>query len=300
MCNDPISLFSFRLIRPFIGYKLKLWYHSHDVAELSSMRTYSVGYFAVKSERKYFNRIDLFTLPSEARLKFYPTQELKGKWMVVPNYPSLQRMERLQAAVLKSDSHLKLLYQGRISDEHGLEEMVDFIKSDPALLLTIIGPGNDTYIRKLKNRVMELGVTEQVSILDPVPYGELQKITTTHQVGLAINKPVNTLYSTAVMASNKIYEYAAAGLPILYYKDQHYMDVLSKYPWAFPTDLSFPGLSLIIREIKGNFDELSRKAKEDFHNKLNFTVVFEPVRSLLMAKNQFSINEEIFYTFFFI
>ena len=283
MCNDPISLFSLRLIRPFLGYTLKLWYHSHDVTELKSMRTYSVGYFAVQSEHTYFDRIDLFTLPSEARLKFYPIEMLKGKWIVVPNYPSLQRMSQDRSVELKSDGRLKLLYQGRISDEHGLEEMVDFIKSDAALLLTIIGPGNDVYIRNLKNRVAELGITQRVAILDPVPYGELQKITITHQVGLAINKPVNTLYSTAVMASNKIYEYAAAGLPILFYKDKHYVDVLSKYPWAFPTGLSLADLSLIIREIKVNFDDLSRKAKEDFHNKLNFTVVFEPVRSLLTA-----------------
>ena len=283
LCSDPISLFSFRLIRPFLGYKLKLWYHSHDVAELKSMRVYSVGYFAVKSEHTYFDRIDLFTLPSEARLKFYPIEMLKGKWIVVPNYPSLQRMSQDRSVELKLDGHLKLLYQGRISDEHGLEEMVDFIKSDAALLLTIIGPGNDVYIRNLKNRVAELGITQQVAILDPVPYGGLQEITLAHQVGVAINKPVNTLYSTAVMASNKIYEYAAAGLPILYYRDPHYVAVLSKYPWAFPTDLSLADLSLIIREIKVNFDDLSRKAKEDFHNKLNFTVVFEPVRSLLTA-----------------
>ncbi len=283
MCNDPISLFSFRMIRPFLGYKIKLWYHSHDVAELSSMRTYSVGYFAVKSEQKYFRRIDLFTLPSEARLKYYPMDKYKGKWLIVPNYPSLQRMSRQRTGDSKSDGQVKLIYQGRISDEHGLEEMIDFIKSDSSLMLTIIGPGNDDYIRKLKNKVAELGITQQVAILDPVPYGKLQEITLTHQVGLAINKPVNTLYSTAVMASNKIYEYAAAGLPILYYRDPHYMDVLSRYPWAFPTDLSNPDLSLIISEIKVNFNELSRKAMEDFHNKLNFTVVFEPVRSWLMA-----------------
>ena len=226
MCNDPISLFAFRLIRPFLGYTIKLWYHSHDVAELTSMRKYSVGYFAVRSEQRYFSRIDLFTLPAEARLNFYPTDMLKGKWIVVPNYPSMHRMKPDQTPNLSLNDDLKLLYQGRISDEHGLEELLDFVKSDPTILLTMVGPGQEVYIRKLKDRIKELGICNRSYILDAVPYEGLQEITRKHHLGLAINKPVNTLYSTAVMASNKIYEYAAAGLPILYFRDHHYTEVL--------------------------------------------------------------------------
>lgn len=279
MCNDVISLFSFRLIRPFLGYPVKLWYHSHDVAELKSMRRYSVGYFAVKSEKKHFNRIDLFTLPSEARLEFFPMERFKGKTLIVPNYPSLQRMDQDQKTEWKSENDLKLLYQGRVSNEHGLEEIIDIIKTDPSLRLTIVGPGDEMYKQKLRNRISEMGINFRVSMLEPVPYAELREITLDHHIGLAINKPVNLLYATAVMASNKIYEYAAAGLPILYYKNLHYLEFLKGFTWAFPSDLTFTDIQAIIGEVKKNYKDLSNSARKDFRQQLNFEIVFRPVIS---------------------
>jgi hypothetical protein len=281
MCNDPISFYSFRLIRPWLGYRTRLWYQSHDVAELSAMRKYSIGYYAVKSERKNFHTIDLFTLPSESRLGYFPMNNLKGKWLLVPNYPSGRRTRTAAHANWESGSVLKLIYQGRISNEHGLDQLLDYVKTDPMLSLTIIGPGDGDFIQFLRNKTKELAISSRVSILGPVPYRELSQITSDHHVGLAINKPMNILYSTAAMASNKIYEYGAVGLPILYYKNEHYIKYLGRYNWAFPTDLSIPDLLSVFTAIRKNYSILSKKAIEDFKTNLNFESAFFPVKSFL-------------------
>ncbi len=177
MCNDPISLMAFRLVRPMLKSPIQLWYHSHDVAEIGMMRKFSVGYFSVKSERKYFNQIDLFTLPAESRLSYFPVDQLKGQWLVVPNFPSKIRIFKKDSFNLNPDRELKLIYQGRISNEHGLEEAFDFISSMPVLKMTIIGPGDDKYIQILKDKIESLQIADRVVITEPVPYAELSGIT---------------------------------------------------------------------------------------------------------------------------
>ena len=281
MCNDPISFYSFRLIRPFLGYPIRLWYQSHDVAELSAMRKYSIGYFAVKSEAENFHKIDLFTLPSESRLEYFPMDRFKGKWLLVHNYHSGRRMKAVPHAEWEPGSILKLIYQGRISNEHGLEQILDYVKTDPMISLTIIGPGDADFIQLLRNKTKELAIGDRVTILEPIPYRELSRITADHHAGLAINKPMNILYSTAAMASNKIYEYGAVGLPILYYKNEHYIKYLGRYKWAFPTDLTFPDLLSVFTVIRANYSILSQKAMQDFRASLNFESAFFPVKSFL-------------------
>jgi hypothetical protein len=281
MCNDPFSLMSFRMIRRLIGFPVKLWYHSHDVTEPDKMRTYSIGYFAVKSEKAYFDRVNLFTLPAESRLRYFPVDRLKGKWLIVPNFPSKKRNTENHPIEWYSGMDLKLIYQGRISNEHGLEEILAFMRVTPDIRLTVIGPGNEDYIQLLKDKIMVLQLADRVEIVKPVAYNELMEITRKHHIGLAINKPLNILYSTAAQASNKIYEYAAAGLPILYFKNQHYQEYLGKFKWAFPTDLSEQNLSHILQEIRSKYQTLSENAKADFQNSLNFGAAFRPVLSIL-------------------
>src|SRR4030095_3166989 len=107
---------SYRLIRHFIFYKPKLWYHNHDVVELSAVRKNSIGYYSVLSEKQFFNHIDLFSLPSLERLNSFPFQKLKGPHFIVPNYPSMARLGINQ--IVKSDPNktLKLIYQGHLGN----------------------------------------------------------------------------------------------------------------------------------------------------------------------------------------
>jgi hypothetical protein len=284
MCNDPISLMSFRMTKHFLHFPVKLWYHSHDVAEINRMRSYSVGYFAVKSEKKHFDEIDLFTLPSESRLSYFPVDRLNGSWLIVPNFPSKRRNPVNPINNWKPGTDLKMIYQGRISNEHGLEEILDFIKQTSGILLTIIGPGDENYIEILKDKISSLGIGNKLEIAGPVAYGELRQITQKHHIGLAVNKPLNILYSTAAQASNKIYEYAASGLPVLYFKNEHYMQFLGSFSWAFPTDLTGGSLSSIIQKIKGEYQIISDNAIADFQNRLNFGAAFKPVISILSEK----------------
>jgi glycosyltransferase involved in cell wall biosynthesis len=277
VCQDPISLLAYRLIRHFIFYKPRLWYHNHDVVELSAVRKYSIGYYSVKSEKQFFSHIDLFSLPSPERLSSFPFQKLKGPHFIVPNYPSMSRLRNDQVVKPDPNKMLKLIYQGHLGNDHGLESFVRFIESENGVSLTLIGPGNKEFIQRLRQLIDDRKLNDRIFLLQPVPYSALREITLQHHVGLAVHEPVNIAFRTAAMASNKIYEYAASGLPVLYFDDEHYKKYLTVYPWAIPTDLSIESIHRAVSFVRSNYEELSGKALKDFLAGLNFGAAYKPV-----------------------
>jgi hypothetical protein len=98
------------------------------------------------------------------------------------------------------------------------------------------------------------------------------------------------MYSTGALASNKIYEYAAAGLPILYFDIPAYREYLSRFEWAFGNDLSEKALNEQISYIRVHFNYLSEKALEDFRTSLNFEHVFQPVMVWLLEESDIRQN----------
>jgi hypothetical protein len=105
-------------------------------------------------------------------------------------------------------------------------------------------------------------------------------------VGLAIHKPVNIAFRTAALASNKIYEYAACGLPVMYFDDEHYRNYLSRFRWAFANDLSYQRLDEQCDFIREHYAEISAAASKDFRESLNFERVFNPVKEFLLNNTE--------------
>jgi len=78
-------------------------------------------------------------------------------------------------------------------------------------------------------------------------------------------------------SSNKIYEYAASGLPVLLFDNAHFRNHLGQYKWAFFTDCTYESLIVNLEEIILNYPTLSNQARLDFEDKLNFENFIHPV-----------------------
>ena len=183
------------------------------------------GWLHVRAEN--FDEIDLFTLPSKERTSEFEMKDFRGKLFFIPNYPSRRRFDTVDLNRQFPAAPLRLIFQGYIGGGHGLEELIDFVSAKDLISFTIIGPGDYDYVKLLKERVQKNNASEKISIRDAVPYQLLIEVTRLHHIGVAINKPVNIQYSTAALASNKIYEYAACGLPVMYFDNEHYKSYLS-------------------------------------------------------------------------
>jgi glycosyltransferase involved in cell wall biosynthesis len=284
LCYDSIPLLTALLIRKLARIKFKLWYHNHDVFDSKDVRKFSIGWLAAWSEQKYFDEIELFTLPSRERTSEFQLNHFRGNLFFIPNYPSRRRFDMADLNRIFPSALLRLIFQGFIGGGHGLEELIDFISIQDSMSFTIIGPGDQEYVKQLKERIQKNNATEKIIIRDAIPYQLLIEVTRLHHIGIAINKPVNIQYSTAALASNKIYEYAACGLPVVYFENEHYKTYLSKFDWAFANNLSFGKLNEQFDYIREHYTGISGSASMDFREKLNFELVFNPVKEFLISE----------------
>jgi hypothetical protein len=262
------------------------WYHNHDVPDKPS--SYSLPWLALKVQKQVFSRLDLFSLPANARKSYFPMDVFTGKYFFLPNYPllSLLNSAALEGKNLQNNE-IKLLYQGAISDGHGIEEIIPLLQhrvNGKTCRLTVIGPVKEAYKQYLMTRAENLGVSGRLHIMEAVSYYALSAITRQHHIGLAIlNDTTNINHMTAATASNKIAEYIAAGLPVLYFDHPTQKSVLEAYSWAFATDLSRTSLVSTLSAIDHQYATISKQAAADFQNILHFEKYFEPLASHLTS-----------------
>lgn len=280
---DHIALFSFFLSKRFSG-KRRVWYHNHDmpIKEIIKMRT--IGGFAATYEEKAMKGVDFFSLPSQERLHFYPHIDTGIPIFIIPNYPSLKVYGNIAARNQKQD--FKIIFQGFIGTGHGLEEMIQCLASCPdikSIKLILKGFVTANYKKKLNELADALGVGDQIHWYPASPYKELPALTGSCTAGIGINKNTDIVNRNQGTASNKIYEYAACGLPVIVSDNEQFRRYLEKYDWVFFTDGYAKSLEGILKSIAQNGPELGKLARESFEKELNFEKVFLPVLEKVMA-----------------
>ena len=85
---DTISLYAYHLIRKILPFRHSVWYHSHDVVERSLLRKFSIGWLAARTEPIAFRYLNIFSLPAQDRLQYFPMHKFTGRYFFIPNYPS--------------------------------------------------------------------------------------------------------------------------------------------------------------------------------------------------------------------
>lgn len=276
---DPIPLLSYYIVSVIRPKKTRLlWYHNHDVFEIQNARKYSIQWLSIIAEKKMFNKIDVFSLPAEERKTCFPMKTLKGAYFFVPNYPSLFFYGKFRKQDNLSNK-VKLLFQGNISPNHGIEEIISLLPlsiNGKEIELILKGHISLEYKELVVQLASQRGAEQCLIFVGQTPYHEVINTTIDCSIGLAIFTANDIMNKTLGTASNKIYEYAACGLPIIYYNNEHFRNHLGKYEWAFSTDLSQESLVLTLEHILCNYENLSDCAKSDFETQLNFEQYFSP------------------------
>ncbi len=277
---DVIPTFAYYLISFFHKKNHILWYHNHDVTEIAAVRKYSVSWWAVKAEKKLFRYVDIFSLPSQERKVCFDLSLFKGQYYFIPNLPSLLLYKKFYAPKTLQNV-LKLIYQGAIAKGHGLEQIITTILpqkiQDRKIELHLKGIISENYKTELLQLAATHGVENAIVFHGFGAYQDVPKVASECHVGIAIHTGTDTMNKTLGTSSNKIYEYAAVGLPILLYDNSHFREHLGKYPWASFTDLSEASLKSCLECIINDYERLSAQAHEDFMKELNFETYFLPV-----------------------
>lgn len=280
---DPIPLFSFRLLRRFIKKPRILWYHNHDVADLGHVRKGSIAWLGWKSEAWIFPRLQVFSLPAVERKEFFPMNKLKGRFFFIPNFPSVAVYGRYKA-VEKDPGAINLLYQGSIGSQHGLEEIIPLLDKKiqgRELYLVLKGFISSEYLTQLQLLAEQYKVRHKIIYKGAGGYRAVIENAATCHIGIGIHKKQDVMNKTLGTASNKIYEYAALGLPVLLNDNSHFRSHLGHYKWTFFTDCSTGSLVECLETIMGNYTFYSEQARKDVNESLNFEKFFLPLSGIL-------------------
>lgn len=283
---DSLSILAYRLGVSFNFSRPILWYHNHDVYEPRMVRKYSLTWWSLRAEKWIFPHLQLFSLPAIERQRFFPMQQLKGCFFLLPNYPAKAFYQKFYQK-RQPITEIRLLFQGQVGPGHGIEEIIDMLPyciANIPLKLVLKGAFRSGYdqwvLSELKRRQLEAWV----ELHGYTPYAEVPKLGSGCHIGLAIFTKQDTMNQTLGTASNKIYEYAAMGLPIIYFDSPHFRQHLEQYSWAIPSDLSPGSLHKAIKKIVAEYEQLSELAYHDFGTILNFEYHFNPVLQQLEQK----------------
>jgi glycosyltransferase involved in cell wall biosynthesis len=107
----------------------------------------------------------------------------------------------------------RVVYVGGLMPGRGLEQMIDALPLIPDVRLCAIGPGAPRYRAGLLDRARAARVEDRVELCAPVAPGEVQSALSGAAAGLCLIQPVCRSYELSL--PNKLFEYAAAGVPVL-------------------------------------------------------------------------------------
>ena len=105
------------------------------------------------------------------------------------------------------------VYLGGVMPGRGLEQAIQALRLAPQLRIRVIGPGRAPYRASLERMARAAGVADRLEIREAVPLSEALESIAECEMGLMLIQPVCRSYELTL--PNKLFEYAAAGLPIL-------------------------------------------------------------------------------------
>ena len=145
------------------------------------------------------------------------------------------------------------------------------------LQLVLKGYCDDGYTDHLLQLAALHGVQERVRFIGFTPYEEVPAITASCDIGIAIFARKDVMNNTLGTASNKIYEYAAAGLPVICLENSPVAVSLAAYEWVIPVALNSEAILNGLEKIAGCYEKYSKEAHDSFMEKLNFGYFFRDV-----------------------
>ena len=261
-----------------LPHPTKIWYHNHDVVLNSEIATFSLlrifKFFETHMLRK---KVDLFTLPTKSRLSYFPEKRGNVKTLIIPNYPSskIYALNYQPQQYNALTDNLRLIHQG-VFLPNNFEELVKEIQnSELKVELVLAGP--------MKESVEKVTGFDQRRFLPMgrLAYKDLPKVTKTCHVGLALYGDHNVMVRTVSTASNKIFEYIALGLPVVFTDREDFRALFGHYKWANYVCPDYSNLHHVLINISDNYTEQTKSARYTFEKERNFEMVFSHVYKYL-------------------
>lgn len=228
-------------------------------------------------EKRIIKKADLVICVSHAAADYLAKKYSIPHPTVITNCAMLDDAEKAQ---LQKSEAFDILNHGQFYGGRGYDTMVKAAKlladTPVRLLLRGFGPMEE----ELKNEIKKNNLTN-IEMLPPVKVEELIPAASSASVGVAITEP--TCLNFKLSVSNKIFEYAAAGLPVIMSNIIEHQYLNGKYNFGIVMhDDSPESLAAAIREMYNNktlYNTFKTNAKK-LTSELNWESEFEQLIKL--------------------
>ena len=206
----------------YVGARLtgaRLVYDSHELAVGVAWRTRAWAAVVWAIERMVAPRCDAVITVSEGIAdRLHRTYVLARRPLVLRNLPDLHAIrddfepENLRAGLRIGPAPL-VLHLGAVARDRGCETLVNASASLDGAHVLFLGADDSTYVRGLRELAEARGVAGQVHFRRSVPVNELLGYARQADVGICLLE--NTCENHRLALPNKVFEYMAAGLPVV-------------------------------------------------------------------------------------
>lgn len=289
LAYEPYALASVGLA----GYTGKLVYQRHEVEELLPFNPRSMKDWILRYSHRLGRRAEMVIFPEKNRAAMYQRDAGDPRpALIVPNFPLLSDFPAPSdwSALLEARWRDQVVfYRGSMGTGTGVPQMIRTLSHlDPAHTLRLCGRGTPEMLREMEALATELGVASRVHYDGYIAsFEELNRVTMSAAVGLVLYQRVSANNEFMATATNKLYEYAACGVPSVVPSFASYREFLAGESWVEYADPADPvAVAEAVRRIfsdRARYEERCRAARRAFEEKYNYEVVFAPLRDRITA-----------------
>ena len=149
---------------------------------------------------------------SESIAKIY-TKKYKTPFGIIRNVPIQNASSYVKKSVSFPTNNKTLLYQGKLTKNRGLYQVIEALHYIKNVDLIIIGHGKEKHL--LHKFVINKNLEKRVHFLGRIPYEELHNYTKKANLGLLLEEPVGDSFKYAL--PNKLFDYIICELPFIAY-----------------------------------------------------------------------------------
>jgi glycosyltransferase involved in cell wall biosynthesis len=224
----PAAVLANRFNRYFLIYDSHEWFT--EVPELVARP--KVQGFWLGLESCFLPKAHAFVTVNHSLAKHYSTRYAKP-FLVLRNLP-LANASLHDAPVFQSP--YKLIYQGVLNRDRGLEELLEAIATRSDCTLYLIGTGDIQSV--LHHRIAMPDLHDKVVLMGRMQPEDLRQLTPTMHLGFSLEKAVGKNYTYAL--PNKLFDYLQAAVPAVYAPNPEMQAFVSEIGFGVPVESISP------------------------------------------------------------
>jgi glycosyltransferase involved in cell wall biosynthesis len=262
-----------------------LIFHLHELPEMASLSWTSLQTWVVKAALTGTKSAEAVVFPEKHRARHWLVAAGDSRApIIVPNCPDRSYFpgpaDWSETIAMRYRAR-EAVYVGYAAADNGhLEGLRALAMTDGDIRMRMIGSYRPEFEASFNALARELGVTDRVRLDGWLALDELRARASRASVGLSLQKPATKNLEYVGSASNKLFEYAAMGLPVVVPDRESYRDLLGDAAWVTYADIDRPesiarAISSILAD-RERYAAMSRAARRAFEEQYNYERVFAP------------------------